>query len=765
MTRVFAHAATHTVLALASVGVLHAGGSAPLVTVTSPNGGESIQAGTSTSLTWVATDETSVSAVDLYYRDGVAEPWTTLATNLSNTGTFAWHVPNTPTTGARVRVVARDPFANEGEDVSDSDFTILQETGATVLTTLRDFRQPGTQPHGASNFLSAIVCQACHSGFDPATEPGSTFLGTMMANSLRDPIFHAALAIAEQDAASSGDLCLRCHTPPGWLSGRSVATDGSLLIAEDFEGVSCQFCHRLVDPEYAAGTSPAVDEGILTALGPDVPAEFGNGMYVVDPIDRRRGPYDDAFPPHGWLESPFHREAGLCGTCHDVSNPVFERVGGADYDLAPLDAAPASLDPGIVMPVERTYSEWLASDFVMGVYAPDFAGNKPDGIVSSCVDCHMADAEAKGCGFESAPVREDLAVHDLTGGNTWVPNLIAQLFPGEVSATHTAAATARAVAMLERAAVLGVTSIAEGDSFVANVTVTNRTGHKLPTGYPEGRRMWVNVTAYDVVDQIIYESGAYETSTGVLTEDSDIALYEAKLGISTELAAMIGEPAGPSFHFVLNDSLYQDNRIPPQGFTNAAFDAFGAMPVDPDHPGPGPLYADGQYWDTRHYALPPTAFKVIATLYYQTISKEYVEFLRDENTSNAAGTDLYALWTANGRAAPVVMARDTTFTDTVAVPNEGPLVMEPQLATGANPFRGTLELRVDLRVPARVELNVFDVRGRRIAAVPYGTMGGGAHRLMWDGRNEAGNDMGAGVFFIRVQADQNVLTTRVVKLK
>ena len=44
--------------------------------------------------------------------------------------------------------------------------------------------------------------------------------------------------------------------------------------------------------------------------------------------------------------------------------------------------------------------------------------------------------------------------------------------------------------------------------------MTNNTGHKLPTGYPEGRRMWLNLRAYDDDGELIYESGAYDPATG-----------------------------------------------------------------------------------------------------------------------------------------------------------------------------------------------------------------------------------------------------------
>ena len=47
------------------------------------------------------------------------------------------------------------------------------------------------------------------------------------------------------------------------------------------------------------------------------------------------------------------------------------------------------------------------------------------------------------------------------------------------------------------------------------VTVTNECGHKLPTGYPEGRRVWVNVKFYNEAAQLLGESGKFNI---VITE-------------------------------------------------------------------------------------------------------------------------------------------------------------------------------------------------------------------------------------------------------
>jgi hypothetical protein len=99
---------------------------APSVTVISPNGGESWLIGTTQNITWTATDNTSVASIDIAYStDGGATYPNVIATGIGNSGSFAWTVPNTPTTTARVRVTAHDGACNTtGFDDSDANFTI-----------------------------------------------------------------------------------------------------------------------------------------------------------------------------------------------------------------------------------------------------------------------------------------------------------------------------------------------------------------------------------------------------------------------------------------------------------------------------------------------------------------------------------------------------------------------------------------------------------------------------------------------------------------
>ena len=52
-----------------------------------------------------------------------------------------------------------------------------------------------------------------------------------------------------------------------------------------------------------------------------------------------------------------------------------------------------------------------------------------------------------------------------------------------------------------------------------------------------------------------------------------------------------------------------------------------------------------------------------------------------------------------------------------------------------------------------MSLRVYDVLGRRVRQVWQGPLGAGSHRFTWDGRDEAGKDVAAGVYLYQVEVD------------
>jgi MYXO-CTERM domain-containing protein len=495
-----------------------------------------------------------------------------------------------------------------------------------------------TLPGSLTNPLaSSSTCETCHSfpnadihAGDPLYAPFFNWGGSMMANAARDPVFWAGVAIADQDEPGGTVDCIRCHSPRAFLEGRGDATSIDQLLPDDFEGVTCETCHRLQE---------------------DLGTPAGNAQYQIDDVLQgpnvpRRGPwtYPGPFvPPHTWIEDSYIGTSRACGTCHDVTTPR-ERVD----------------DDGVAMGrpfnEQRTYSEWTNSDFA--VDGPGF---------QSCQDCHMpAVADMPGCNDAvnsfSHPVGGRR--HDLVGANRFMLQLLDQeygdagtmqvpspLFNMSIDRTDELLATAASMQ------VEGPAEVVLGDGLDGlQVTVTNNSGHKLPSGYSEGRVMWIEVVA-SYAGTPVWTSGLWTQGTG-MERDDQVRTYE---GVAEEYAT------GTSLHLLLNDHWVEDTRIPPAGLVaDIETDPVGDRYV---------LQGDGTWpnFDVAPYGFPAAPAVVDATpddatddvldvqvrLMYVINTPAYLQFLADENTSNDAGNDVASLFEAAGGAEPVVLAEQT----------------------------------------------------------------------------------------------------------
>jgi hypothetical protein len=500
------------------------------------------------------------------------------------------------------------------------------------------------------------------------------------------------------------------------------------------------------------------------------------------------------------------RGDNICGTCHDVSNsavghfapnfgaqdtavnavivngprihPDPDHIRGTRQAYVALNNPPYAY--GIV---ERTYSEWKASALdTMNVMnftnlpadlqaqsgalnmsyqsAMLAGGTYEDGTkrTFNCLGCHMRADIGEGCNKAGTPTRADLPKHDLTGGNYWVWPLIKyqdqqgtlRLGGGlnEIQLAAMDAGQIRGEDQLRMAASLNVTETASD----IKVKITNLTGHKLITGYPEGRRMWVNIKWYDAGNNLVGEEGAY----GPLCEDGagnelscddpgavpvtvpnpaggpDVQvesiidlhyenLYEVHPAMTQDWAGVLnsvapahygpialgynrvtGAPEGTiaelasgslgpyvgTFHFVLNNYVAADNRIPPYGMDYETARVRNALPAPASQYGGGTASYDGltgvyEYWDEVTSTKPTGATYAEITLYYQGTSWEYVQFLwKGNNEQNAflgqEGVNMLDAWINADPAAPMVppfaMATATWGTLPVCTSTEDPEV-------------------------------------------------------------------------------------------
>ena len=79
-----------------------------------------------------------------------------------------------------------------------------------------------------------------------------------------------------------------------------------------------------------------------------------------------------------------------------------------------------------------------------------------------------------------------------------------------------------------------------------------------------------------------------------------------------------------------------------------------------------------------------------------------------------------------------------------------------------NPFNASTFVTLILPESTDVEVSVYDAKGARIARVLDQKLSAGAHDLHWNGKNDAGTDLGSGVYFLRVHAGHYRSTRKIV---
>lgn len=344
---------------------------------------------------------------------------------------------------------------------------------------------------------------------------------SMMAHAWDDPIYRALLKRASE--ATDGELdsfCTGCHSPTGLTTGRITTADN----------------RKPPDIDKPQTHLPGVDceacHNIRAISGLD------NGAYVMNDAGGQKlkyGPRRQAQSPyHETAYSELHTESKLCAACHNVTHPV----------------------NGV--PVERTYDEWFESPY------------RKAGV--GCQDCHMPTTPGKSAVM--GPERPDRATHHFVGGNT----TLLEHFGHDKNAD-------RARRLLQSSATMDVVkkpdTLAPGQLAAITLKVTNTgAGHKLPTGFPEGREVWIDLKIKDRDGGIVYRSGAIENGQ----TEPDTHSFMVKLGDKN------GEKVEVEVWRITH--IMSDNRILPKG--HALVDYLFEVP--PGTLGPLTVEADLNYW-------------------------------------------------------------------------------------------------------------------------------------------------------------------------
>jgi hypothetical protein len=443
-------------------------------------------------------------------------------------------------------------------------------------------------------FEPAESCKLCHSKLgDPVIGQFPLWSGSMMAHSAKDPYWRAKVKyegdLTPAARASIEDKCLRCHAPMQQYPLRAKGQLLSMAALDDTgrEGVSCTVCHK------------------IGAAGLGKPASFTGG-FQINTENEIYGPHAKPFPmPMMHHTGQFPTEgkhildAALCGTCHTVITPTLDARGNTVGSF--VEQAP--------------YLEWLASDFAkskvtcQSCHVPTL--KDPSGAEKEHYIAHTPHGD--GSTFPPTSPRKPFGQHTFLGGNTQMLRVMG--VPG----------AERAEAFLRGSTGLKAEGRIAGSTLELTVEILNRTGHKLPTGFPS-RRIWLHVLVRNAAGATVFESGAWDRRTGELSAAPPRQPHRNRITSATEVAVYEAEmrtPDGAPTMSLLRAAGYgKDNRILPLGFAGNA--AIAPVGVDGDRD-----FVAGS--DRVHYAVPVgtshAPFTVTVEALFQSVAPRHLEGL------------------------------------------------------------------------------------------------------------------------------------------
>jgi VCBS repeat protein len=158
---------------------------------------------------------------------------------------------------------------------------------------------------------------------------------------------------------------------------------------------------------------------------------------------------------------------------------------------------------------------------------------------------------------------------------------------------------------------------------------------------------------------------------------------------------------------------------------------------------------------------------------------------RGDGTFSAAGSEYLAdggpQWVAigdfDGSGHPDVATANAGFSTISVLLNSNciPTAVDPGLpqvtrvavlTSEPNPFRSGVTIRFALPAPQRVDVDVFDVAGRKVAALlERSALAAGEHTVRWEPRGAGRGATRGGLYMIRIRAGDETAVARVLRVE
>ncbi|HKP75091.1 MAG TPA: lamin tail domain-containing protein [Longimicrobiaceae bacterium] len=229
------------------------------VTVTSPNGGESWAGGSVHNVTWTSSGVTNVKLE--YTLDGGSTWSTIVASTAASAGSYAWTVPGSASTNAKVRIT---DTASSASDVSNAAFTITGGTPANVIINEILANEPGSNTAGEFVEIVNVGGTSTSIGgwtISDATSVRHTFAaGTSLAPGKAIVVF-----------AGSGSI-------PAGLTNAVAASTGQLSLANSGDSVVLKDGGGVTKNSFAYTSTLAGTDGVSMNRSPEASA---TGSFVL----------------------------------------------------------------------------------------------------------------------------------------------------------------------------------------------------------------------------------------------------------------------------------------------------------------------------------------------------------------------------------------------------------------------------------------------------------------------------------------------------
>jgi hypothetical protein len=140
-------------------------------------------------------------------------------------------------------------------------------------------------------------------------------------------------------------------------------------------------------------------------------------------------------------------------------------------------------------------------------------------------------------------------------------------------------------------------------------------------------------------------------------------------------------------------------------------------------------------------------------------SLDSIGIVRGQWTVEACDNDT-AVMASNGPFEIIFDQRRLSTKANLAVPTS--FVLYPNFP---NPFNPVTTIRYDLPIRAKVDLTIFDLMGRKVITFVNRTEDAGFRSVQWDGTDDLGRSVSAGVYLYQIQAGEFSQTRKMLLLK